>query len=158
MKFISRLFLISVFLGLSSQSLLAKLGDDEASIAKDASLLKLKQSATEDKGDYKIVTLSSEKSAEQIYEIKEYVTKGGKVFGITWSGSAEPELKLLVVDAYQDQLKAACESSPRRPGHRTKSVLNSTLVVQKWGRQRTVEGKMYDQLILPKGTGLDAAN
>jgi hypothetical protein len=143
---------LSFFLSaLFATSVSAKLGDDESAIKNDQTPLEIKEIKFEDKGKYKVYTLVN----ADVWTIKEFVSPSGKVFAVSWLGTAKPDLEKLVIDSYKEQLKIACAPSARRPGHRIKSVLTDNLKVEDGGRPRNIEGRMYDTLLVPEGVSLN---
>lgn len=128
-----------------SAPVLARIGDYETSITEDSKNFELKQSGIEDKGGYKIFTLSGE-----IFTVQEYALKNGKIFAIAWKGSVEPNLSSLVNDSYQYQLRKALEISTRRAGIRETLPLVQSLKVQRWAKLRSAEGSIIESEWAPK--------
>ena len=82
--------------------------------------------------------------------VREYVTRAGKVFGVSWSGPAIPDLSQLLGSygpEFRDTLRAQSKSSGRRPA----AVHNSDLVVETGGHMRAFQGRAYVNSMLPSG-------
>jgi hypothetical protein len=80
--------------------------------------------------------------------VKEYVTPGGKVFGISWTGPTIPDLSQLLGTyniEYQNSVRA---KAGRRRGV---AVHNSDLVVESTGHLRAFYGRAYLTSLLPSG-------
>ena len=82
--------------------------------------------------------------------VREYVTRSGKVFGVSWSGPTLPDLTQLL-GSYQAELRDTLSAQPKGFGHRTAAVHNSDLVVESSGRMRAFEGRAYLNSLLPSG-------
>lgn len=84
--------------------------------------------------------------------VHEYLNAAGKVFGVSWSGPAMPDLRQLLgthFDIYADRTQ-----SDRR-GHAHRSVTHGDLVVQSAGRLRAFSGRAYLQSMIPNGVAID---
>lgn len=84
--------------------------------------------------------------------VREYADVNGKVFAVTWSGPAMPDLRQLLGDYF-----AAYTSDPgaRRNGHAHRTVEHAGLVVQSGGRMRAFSGKAYLPPMIPTGVTID---
>jgi len=82
--------------------------------------------------------------------IREYVTPGGKVFGVSWSGPTIPDLPQLL-GSYNAEFQNAVHV---KSGHRRAAgVHDSDLVVESSGRMRAFYGRAYLNSMLPSGVG-----
>jgi hypothetical protein len=80
--------------------------------------------------------------------IREYVTPGGKVFGVSWSGPTIPDLPQLL-GSYNAEFQNAVHV---KSGHRrTAGVHDSDLVVESSGHMRAFYGRAYLNSMLPSG-------
>jgi hypothetical protein len=80
--------------------------------------------------------------------IREYVTPGGKVFGVSWSGPTIPDLSQLL-GSFNAEFQNAART---KTGHRrTASVHESDLVVESSGHMRAFYGRAYLHSMLPAG-------
>ena len=82
--------------------------------------------------------------------IREYVTPAGKVFGVSWSGPAMPDLTQLL-GAYHAEFRDTLRAQPKSYGRRPAAVHNADLVVESSGRMRAFQGRAYLNSMLPKG-------
>lgn len=86
--------------------------------------------------------------------IKEYVDADGIIFALTWSGLDHPDLAILLGSYFADyHLKESVQRKPH--GVRHQRIEASSLVVQKWGHMRRLEGRAYDPKLIPAGVSLD---
>lgn len=84
--------------------------------------------------------------------VRQYVTRGGRVFAVAWSGPAMPDLRRLL-GTYFDAYTAAAQSQPVGPGRM--DVQQPGLVVQTGGRMRAFFGRAYVPPLVPQGVALD---
>ena len=82
--------------------------------------------------------------------IREYVTAGGTVFGVSWSGPAIPDLTQLL-GSYQAEFRDTLRAQGTSFGHRAAAVHNSDLVVESGGHMRAFQGRAYLNSMLPAG-------
>ena len=86
--------------------------------------------------------------------IREYVTPAGKVFGISWSGPALPDLSQLL-GSYSTEFHNTLLAQPKSFGRRPVAVHNSDLVVETGGHMRAFQGRAYVNSMLPAGVSAD---
>lgn len=80
--------------------------------------------------------------------IKEYVSLGGKVFGVSWKGPLLPDLSQLLGSSFAEFQN----SLHPQPGRRKGAVIrNSDLVVESTGHTRAFYGRAYLKSLLPDG-------
>jgi hypothetical protein len=84
--------------------------------------------------------------------IREYVTPAGKVFGVSWSGPAIPDLTQLL-GSYNTEFQNSVHSKAGR--RRATGVHNSDLVVESSGHMRAFYGRAYLNSMLPSGVPQD---
>jgi hypothetical protein len=80
--------------------------------------------------------------------IREYVSPGGKVFGVSWSGPVIPDLSQLLGSyntEFQNTLRA------KRGRRNAVAVRNSDLVVESSGHPRAFYGRAFLNSMLPGG-------
>jgi len=78
--------------------------------------------------------------------VKEYVSPGGTVFGVSWQGPSMPNLSNLL-GSYFPQFQQAAQSSPHRRGP---VVLRSDqVVVESGGHMRAFRGRAYVPSLVP---------
>lgn len=80
--------------------------------------------------------------------VREFVSAGGKVFAVTWSGPAMPDLRQLLGPYFAD---FSSTTAPRTGGHMHRSIERSDLVVRSTGRMRAFSGKAYVPSLIPTG-------
>jgi hypothetical protein len=123
----------------------AELGGSVESIAADQAKFQAKRQITERPG-YTIHEISQADGRV----IREYVTPAGKVFGVSWSGPAIPDLSQLL-GSYQAEFRNALLAQPKSFGRRTAVVHNSDLIVETGGHMRAFQGRAYLNSMLPSG-------
>jgi hypothetical protein len=82
--------------------------------------------------------------------IREYVTPAGKVFAVSWSGPALPDIAQLL-GSYQAEFRDTLRAQPKSFGRRPAAVHNSDLVVETGGHMRAFQGRAYINSMLPSG-------
>ncbi len=96
--------------------------------------------------------------------IREYVSLSGIIFAITWKGSAQPSLRVLLGPhkSQLDQVKQNLNQphkkrDPITHHHRRRafSHVSDQLVVESSGRFRHIEGRAYLPALIPPGVPLD---
>lgn len=85
--------------------------------------------------------------------ICEYISPEGIVFGIAWSGPVHPDLTQLL-GSYHDEYVIALQQTPRKHGTRHSRIETASgLVVERWGRMRSLKGRAYVPDLTPYGVG-----
>ena len=80
--------------------------------------------------------------------VREYATRSGTIFAVTWSGTRTPDLKLLL-GAYFDRYVAAAKL--HRTGHHLVSIRTPDLVLTVTRFQRAAFGQAYLPALMPGG-------
>jgi len=80
--------------------------------------------------------------------IKEYVSKGGQVFGVTWKGQVMPNLSQLL-GTYFTEFQETVRTEPGR--RKSAAVHHSDLVVVSAKQSRGFNGRAYVVSLLPSG-------
>jgi predicted heme/steroid binding protein len=84
--------------------------------------------------------------------IREYVTPDGKVFGVSWTGPAMPDLAQLL-GTYNAEFQTAMRA---KRGRRSSAAVHGTdLVVENSGHMRAFYGRAYLNSMLPSGVTED---
>jgi Protein of unknown function (DUF2844) len=125
----------------------AALGGDAASVDDDAAKMKGQARASAANG-YTI----SEITLPSGTVVREYVSSEGKVFAVTWTGMAVPDLQQ-TLGTYFEQFKAA--SAAPHSGHNHLAIRQSDLVVTTGGHMRAWSGQAYVPSLLPPNFSLD---
>ena len=87
--------------------------------------------------------------------IREYVTRAGQVFAVTWQGPVPPDLRQLLGSYFPEFQSAAAAAHRANPGIRRQlSVSQPDLVVQSGGRLRDFHGLAYLPSLVPAGVSL----
>ena len=78
--------------------------------------------------------------------IKEYVSPGGMVFGVSWQGMAVPNLSQLLGSYFQPFQQASRSAVHRR---QALVVRTNEVVVESGGHMRAFHGRAYVPVLLP---------
>jgi hypothetical protein len=81
--------------------------------------------------------------------VRQYVSRGGTVFAVAWSGRTMPDLKILLAQHYDQYLAAA---SAHRGGHHLFTVATPELAVTIVRAPRAFEGAAHVPALVPAGT------
>jgi len=84
--------------------------------------------------------------------IREYVAPNGKVFGVSWSGPAIPDLTQLL-GTYNTEFQNTLRG--KRDRRKVAVIRNSDLVVESSGHTRAFFGRAYVNSMLPSGVTQD---
>ncbi len=123
----------------------AALGGDSASVPVDAAELRGAVN-TEIRQQYDI----QEISAEAGVRVREYLSRDGTVFAVTWIGPVPPDLQRLLGTHFAEY--AAALKALTRPGlQRSVRVASSDLVVESDGHLRAYAGRAYLPALIPAG-------
>lgn len=124
----------------------ASLGGDFASVQSDQT--RLQGSLRTNPGA--TFTVHQIQSASGI-SVNEYVSPGGQVFAVTWSGPFHPDLRQ-VLGVYFDRYTQAVEAQrANRHGRGPLLIQQPGLVVEISGHPRAFRGKAYVPQMLPSG-------
>jgi hypothetical protein len=92
-------------------------------------------------------------TADSSIRVREFLTRSGVVFAVSWSGLVMPDLQLLLgahYAAYRAELAAL-----NHPGlHRSVRVASSELVVESGGHLRAYAGRAYLPALIPDGVSV----
>lgn len=89
----------------------------------------------------------------QAIKIDEYATPDGRIFALVWKGMSSPDLKPLL-GPYFDDFKAALDkasSTVRRFRAPFRTIHGARVVVERWGRPRHLNGRLYALELFPSG-------
>lgn len=148
MKFIPRFSLAVILAAAAAAPAFAALGGDAASVLadRDQSLGTLHISAAAGYSVHEIATRSGT-------TVREYLTPGGKVFGLAWRGPFMPSLQQLLGGTYFAQYEQA--ASAPHAGHRHMNVELPGLVVHSSGRMRGFYGRAWAPDLVPQNVSTD---
>lgn len=83
--------------------------------------------------------------------VREFVSPGGRVFGVAWQGPFMPDMRQLLGHYYEQYFQALQNKRARR----APVVINeSGLVVESGGRTRSFQGRAYIPQLAPPGVDL----
>jgi len=87
--------------------------------------------------------------------IREYVTRQGQVFAVSWQGPEQPNLQQLLGQYFPRFQAAAVTAHAVSPGiHRQLSIAQSDLVLLSSGRMRDFHGLAYLPALVPQGVSV----
>ena len=129
---------------------LAHLGGNSDSVATDRDMLR-GQLRTTPMTQYDVHEISMGTSAV----VREYVTRTGTVFAITWQGPTPPNLRQLFGDYFTRFSSAAVASAQAHSGtHRQLSINQGDFIVQNAGHMRAFVGRAYLPALMPAGVSI----
>ena len=129
----------------------AALGDNEQSIQRDAARMK---------GTHRVVSTTSSATPYVLHEIqtpggytvREFISQGGSVFAVSWSGPGGLDLQSLL-GAYFEPFQQAA-AAQREHQRRGPILLNTPgLVFEQAGHMRAIHGRAYVPQLLPSTMG-----
>jgi Protein of unknown function (DUF2844) len=128
----------------------AGLGGDEASVLADAAQLHAGGARIAPKASFDLESISGSPGIE----VREYVSRGGIVFAVAWSGPAPPDLTLLLGIHFAEYASALARLT--HPGlKRTLAVTTpSGMVVEAGGHLRAYVGRAYLPALVPAGVNI----
>jgi hypothetical protein len=127
----------------------ATLGGSADSVAGDRKALSAVRRATKARNGYTVQEIESDSTI-----VREYVSASGIVFAIAWNGLIHPDLTQLL-GSYADQYKKALKQTVRSPGRRRQQIKTNSVVVEKWGHMRNLQGRAYAPDLIPYGVSVD---
>jgi hypothetical protein len=140
---------VSVAVLVTSRSTLAALGGPADSVESDRRALHALRGGTTVNDSYSVQEMDYDGTA-----LREYVSSDGIVFAITWNGIRHPDLTTLL-GSYVKSYNEALQKTPFQPGARRLSLKADGVVVEKWGRVRSLHGRAYAPDLIPPGVALD---
>ena len=133
----------------TAQQAQAALGESVDSVASDQKAISAVLKATRISTGYTVHEIRSETMT-----IREYVSPSGVVFGIAWNGLTHPDLTPLL-GSYTDEYQKAMSHAHRQPGRRHVTVKTDSVIVEKWGHMRNLQGRAYLPALIPQGVSID---
>jgi len=125
---------------------LAALGGDIATVHQDQAQMKGSLKTTE----AVVFTLHEIKTPAGMV-VREYVSPAGEVFGVSWQGSAMPNLQQILGSYYQAFSEAVQAQKATRKGHGPLYIQLPGLVVESTGHMHAFSGRAYDPGKFPQG-------
>ncbi len=140
-------FLLAVFA--SSLPAAAVLGGDESSVEADSAHMKASVQVTQSNG-YDIHQMRTPEGTT----VNEYVSPGGRVFAVTWSGPFVPDMSQ-ILGTYFQQYSNALQAQKKRYGRAPLNLQQPGLVVQMGGHMRAYYGRAFVPELVPQGVKSD---
>jgi hypothetical protein len=125
---------------------LAALGGDAASVHEDQAQMKGTLKTTEG-----MTYTVHEIKAGTGTVVREYVSPGGEVFGVSWQGPFIPDMQQLLGSYFEAYSSAAQAQRTAHRGRAPLSIQQAGLVVESNGHMRSYSGRAYDPGKLPQG-------
>lgn len=142
---------VAVFLALGLPVLaFATLGGSLDSVQADQAQFKAKIKITEG-----AVYTVHELTTPTDVVVREYVSPGGRVFGVTWRGPFIPDMQQLLGVYFQQYVVAAKAERERHVGRNPLNIQLPGLVIQTGGHMRACFGRAYNPDLLPAGASPD---
>ena len=138
-----------VLIVFATQQAQAALGESIDSVAIDQKAISAVRRAMKTSTGYTVHEIRSETMT-----IREYVSPSGVVFGIAWNGLTHPDLTPLL-GSYTDEYQKAISHAHRQPGRRHVTVKTDSVIVEKWGHMRNLQGRAYAPALIPQGVSVD---
>ena len=86
--------------------------------------------------------------------VREYLLPTGVVCAVTWDGIFYPDLSQLL-GSYADEYREKSKEQGKKVGAKRSQVKSDNIVVEKWGRGRSLGGRAYLPNLFPEGVELD---
>ena len=141
--------MVLVALQMSGHSAHAALGGSADTIATDSKALKGVHRATSIRSGYTVEEVVSDATT-----VREYVSPSGVVFGIAWNGYMHPDLTQLL-GSYSGEYSAARQKASRSFGRKRQQLATDSIVVEKWGHMRNLQGRAYVPGLIPTGVNVN---
>jgi len=131
---------------------LAALGELTNSIEKDRRALSAEKGVVKTVNEYTIYEIASASTT-----VREYVSPSGVIFGIAWNGLTHPDLTKLL-GSYTAEYERALQQRHQLPGSSSRrhfQISTESIVVEKWGHMRNLQGRAYVPSLIPAGVSAD---
>lgn len=139
-SFLSLGVVLGVCLG---QPAFAGLGDTVASVQRDHSALRGTALTVTPMASYDVHEITTAES-----RVREYVSRDGNVFAVTWSGRARPDLSVVLGTRYAGYTQAA---GLHRGNHKVFALATDDLVMHVTKLPRGFAGEAHAPTLLPAG-------
>jgi hypothetical protein len=125
------------------------LGEPANSVVSDRKAFSAVQRATTTRNGYTVQEFESDANI-----VREYISPAGVVFAVAWNGLSHPDLTSLL-GSYVGEYKQALRQTPRRRGQRHLQVKTNSVIVEKWGHMRKLQGRAYIPALIPSGVSIN---
>lgn len=127
----------------------AKLGGRAESIAADAESLNAQPQQKISQALYTIHEMTADGNT-----IKEFASRDGVVFAITWQGITHPDLSVLLGEYYKEfQIEEKSQEPPM--GRQPRLFKSTRITVKKSGHMRNWQGRAIAPSLVPEGVNVD---
>ena len=151
------LFTASIFalclISISSNFAQASLGDtlsSDTSVTNEKAKLNSSSHQLQTTTNYNVHILTS-----GLATVREYTTKDGVVFAVTWKGTAKPDLEALF-GTYYAEYTAANSARGKVQGHAPVAFKTANLAVRRGGHMRALHGSAVLTSLVPSGVNAEA--
>jgi hypothetical protein len=127
----------------------AALGESGYTVETDRSALSAVRDSTMARNGYSVHEFDSGATV-----VREYVSSSGVVFAVAWNGLTHPDLDQLL-GSYAGEYHRVLQQTPRKHGRRSIQLKTDSVVVEKWGHMRNLQGRAYDPALIPAGVSVD---
>jgi hypothetical protein len=127
----------------------AALGESCYTVETDRSALSAVRDSTMTRHGYSVQEFESGATV-----VREYVSSSGVVFAVAWNGLTHPDLDQLL-GSYAGEYHRVLQQTPRKHGQRSIQLKTDSVVVEKWGHMRNLQGRAYDPALIPAGVSVD---
>ena len=122
----------------------AGLGEGVDSVARDHAMLRAHAATLVPMQSYDVHEMTTPDGGR----VREYLSRGGTVFAVTFSGRAMPDLGALLGSHYPDYVAA---TSARRTNHKVLAINEPGLVMEVVKLPRGITGSAHVPALLPAG-------
>ncbi|MCX5849533.1 MAG: DUF2844 domain-containing protein [Deltaproteobacteria bacterium] len=134
---------------ISTGQVQAALGESADSVESDQKALSAVRKATKTSNGYTVHEIRTETLI-----VREYLSSSGIVFGIAWNGLSHPDLTPLL-GSYNSEYQKTMQKTKRQPGRKHVRVKTDSVIVEKWGHMRNLQGRAYVPDLIPQGVSVD---
>ncbi len=140
---------LGVGIFLNWQLAMATLGKSAGSVAPDKKAFSAVQRKSIRHKGYTIQEFESKANL-----VREYVSSSGVIFAFAWGGLSHPDLTSLL-GSCADEYRQDLPKGSRELGGRDLQLTANRVIVEKWGRVMSVQGRAYVPALVPSGVSVD---
>jgi len=142
-------FIFVVFIPVTARMAWATLGESVDSVESDRKVYSAVSHGTQSRNGYAVQDFTTDGNV-----VREYISLSGVVFAIAWNGLSHPDLTSLL-GTYLQEFQQALRNTSRQRGRRHMQVKANTVIVEKWGHMRNLQGRAYIPSLIPSGVSLN---